>query len=66
LKSELTIIAALEAVSEHDQFPGSGKACRIVLGLPERKIERTIQVFKLTLSLHHKTGPGFFRHFVRS
>ncbi len=58
-------MASLETVSEHNHFPGSGKACGIVLSLPERKIERAIQVFKFTLSLHHKTGLGFLRHFVR-
>ena len=44
---------------------GSGKTRRIVLGLPERKIERAIQVFKFTLSLHYKTRLGLLRHFVR-
>ena len=64
LKSEFIFVAALESVREHNHFPGSGKTCRIVLGLPVGKIERAIQVFKLPLSLHHNSFLGLTVHCI--
>src|SRR5438105_1241915 len=53
LKSEFIVAPALPSVIVDDEFPGGAEARRGILSLPEKEVERPVQVFHLPHAFHH-------------